>query len=103
MANPSKMCGDFDTGEWVIESIKPGRVGNAAPHLTLWIVARGINIGLHSRVYFSDEANKDDPVLKGLSQSDRATLIADRDTNDAAAYSFNIHLQGDSETVFFDV
>ena len=102
-ANWQRVAGDFDTGEWVIETIKPGRVGNAAPHLTLLIVARGINIGLHSRIYFSDEANEDDPVLKGLSPSDRATLIADPDTNDSATYSFNIHLQGGSETVFFDV
>ena len=51
---------DVDTGDCVFETIKPGRVpfkdGRLmAPHITVWIVARGINIGLHTRMYFADE------------------------------------------------
>jgi protocatechuate 3,4-dioxygenase alpha subunit len=51
---------DMETGECVFETIKPGRVpfpdGRLmAPHITVWIVARGINLGLHTRMYFGDE------------------------------------------------
>jgi protocatechuate 3,4-dioxygenase alpha subunit len=74
-----------------------------APHLTVWIVARGINIGLHTRMYFSDEetANAEDPVLMRIEQRERvSTLVAPRDGD---IYKFDIHLQGTNETVFFDI
>ena len=77
-----------------------------APHLNLWIVARGINIGLNTRMYFADEpeANARDPVLNLIEQADRrATLIADRETRDGKpVYRFDIRLQGEGETVFLD-
>ena len=103
---------DFNTGVYRFETIKPGRVlgrrgkGLMAPHLSLWIVARGINIGLQTRLYFSDEveANGEDPVLKLVEPSRRDTLIAQRSERDGTvAYTFDIHLQGERETVFFDV
>ena len=103
---------DFETGRWRLETVKPGRVparrtGLMAPHLSLWIVARGINIGLQTRMYFADEAeaNAEDPVL-GLIEQDRrrATLIAPRSERDGRPlYRFDIRLQGDGETVFLDV
>ena len=98
---------DMETGECLFETIKPGRVpvpdGRLmAPHITVWIVARGINIGLHTRMYFGDEeeANAEDPILARIEHRVRVpTLIAARigDT-----YNFDIHLQGEKETVFFD-
>ena len=99
---------DMTTGECVFETIKPGRVPfrdgrPQAPHITLWIVARGINIGLHTRMYFGDEgeANKADPILQRLEHQNRVpTLIAGRDGN---TYVFDVHLQGEKETVFFDI
>ncbi|SJM30974.1 protocatechuate 3,4-dioxygenase subunit alpha [Mesorhizobium delmotii] len=99
---------DMTTGECMFESIKPGRVPffdgrKMAPHLTVWIVARGINIGLHTRMYFSDEetANAEDPVLMRIEQRERvSTLVAPRDGD---IYKFDIHLQGINETVFFDI
>jgi protocatechuate 3,4-dioxygenase alpha subunit len=99
---------DMDTGECVFETIKPGRVpfrdGRLmAPHITFWIVARGINLGLHTRMYFADEeqANAEDPVLARIEHRLRVpTLIAQREGD---AYVFDIHLQGDKETVFFDI
>ena len=104
---------DFETGLWWFETIKPGRVPGRrghkmmAPHLNLWIVARGINIGLHTRMYFADEvaANAEDPVLRLIEHGERRkTLIAQRATRDGqVVYRFDIHLQGDDETVFFDV
>ncbi len=81
--------------------------GRWRPHVNLWIVARGINIGLNTRMYFADEAeaNADDPVLRLIEPEERRkTLIAPRATRDGqAVYRFDIHLQGDKETVFFDV
>jgi protocatechuate 3,4-dioxygenase alpha subunit len=78
-----------------------------APHLNLWIVARGINIGLHTRMYFDDEgdANASDPVLTLIEwESRRPTLIAKRSLGEAIpVYRFDIRLQGDGETVFFEI
>jgi protocatechuate 3,4-dioxygenase alpha subunit len=75
-----------------------------APHITFWIVARGINIGLHTRMYFDDEvaANAADPMLASIEHRQRVgTLIAKRDSE--GVFRFDIHLQGDHETVFFDM
>ncbi|MDX8523555.1 protocatechuate 3,4-dioxygenase subunit alpha [Mesorhizobium sp. MSK_1335] len=98
---------DMETGVCLFHTIKPGRVpfrdGRLmAPHITLWIVARGINIGLNTRLYFSDEetANAEDPILARIEHRLRVpTLIAERQGD---TYVFDIHLQGEKETVFFD-
>ena len=101
---------DFASGVFSFETIKPGPVPgpggrSLAPHLNLWLVARGINLGLNTRMYFGDEAaaNATDPVL-GLIDSDtrRQSLIAERGGS-APVYCFDIHLQGASETVFLDI
>ncbi|MBO6716884.1 MAG: protocatechuate 3,4-dioxygenase subunit alpha [Rhizobiaceae bacterium] len=99
---------DMTTGEFRFETIKPGRVpfkdGRLmAPHITFWIVARGINLGLSTRMYFEDEeaANAEDPVLARIEHRVRVpTLLAKKDGN---GYTFDIHLQGEKETVFFDI
>lgn len=95
---------DFETGVFRFDTIKPGSIGGA-PYLNLWIVARGINLGLHTRLYFADEdANAQDPVLSQLDPVRRATLIASRhDDNDLPLYRLDIRVQGENETVFFDV
>lgn len=100
--------GDMDTGEFVFETIKPGRVpfrdGRLmAPHVSFWIVARGINLGLNTRMYFSDEeqANAEDPILGRIEHRVRVpTLIGQRE---GETVTFDIHLQGDKETIFFDI
>lgn len=103
---------DFETGVYVFDTVKPGVVTgrngrDMAPHINLWIVARGINIGLHTRAYFSDEAaaNAADPVLNLIDPPGRReTLLAVRSQRDGkVVYTFDIHLQGAGETVFFDV
>jgi protocatechuate 3,4-dioxygenase, alpha subunit len=97
---------DMDTGIFKFETIKPGTVphssGNSqSPHITFWIVARGINLGLNTRMYFADEDNSNDPILKRIEHKERInTLLAIRNGN---TYNFDIHLQGESETVFFDI
>lgn len=102
--------GDMQTGEFLFETIKPGRApfrpGETrlmAPHILFWVVARGINIGLQTRMYFSDEeaANSEDPILARIEHRQRvATLIGQRDGN---TVRFDIRLQGEGETVFFDM
>ncbi len=107
---------DFETGVFSFETVKPGPVPETgpgttgrsqAPHLSLWLVARGINLGLSTRMYFGDEdeANSADAVLGRIdSAARRQTLIAARhDTGGLPVYRFDIHLQGASETVFFDI
>ncbi len=97
-----------ESGVYSFATIKPGRVPYVdgrlmAPHITFWIVARGINLGLQTRMYFGDEAeaNAMDPVLEKVRQPDRIeTLIAARKGN---VFGFDIRLQGDRETVFFDI
>lgn len=107
-----RVISDFDTGEWGFDTIKPGAVMGRngklmAPHLNFWIVSRGINIGLNTRMYFGDEesANAADPVINLIEwEKRRATLIAARSDRDGLpVYRFDIHLQGDNETVFFDI
>lgn len=100
---------DFDTGVWGFDTVKPGpvagRMGRVqAPHLNLWIVARGINIGLNTRMYFPEDAELHgaDPVLSLIEQRHRvATLIASRP--EPGKYRFDIRLQGEGETVFMDI
>lgn len=99
---------DLKTGLFAFETIKPGATalddGRAqAPHISVSIFARGINLHLVTRLYFSDEpdANAKDPVLGMVAPSRRGTLVAKK-TGDGA-YRFDIVLQGENETVFFDV
>ena len=104
-----RKAGDYDTGEWVFETVKPGAVPfkdgrMMAPHITFWVVARGINIGLQTRMFFPDEAgaNAQDPLLTRIEHQNRVpTLIAEK--TGEGAYRFDIRLQGDGETIFFDV
>jgi len=107
-----RACSDFESGIFTFETIKPGIVEgrggrSMAPHVNLWIVARGINIGLNTRMYFSDEtaANAADPVLNLIEwEVRRNTLIGQREERSGKRiYRFDIHLQGPQETVFFDV
>ena len=111
-----RSCTDFDSGVYRFDTIKPGLVAGRmsgqssrfmAPHINLWIVARGINLGLNTRLYFSDEAeaNAKDAVLNLIEwEARRQTLVAQREQLDGAVvYRFDIRLQGDGETVFFDI
>lgn len=102
----------FDAGsEWTVQTVKPGVVRNAAgvpmaPHINVSLFARGINIHLQTRLYFDDEAaaNAVDPVLNLIEQPQRReTLIAKRcEVDGKPAYRFDIRIQGEGETVFFD-
>ncbi|THD72993.1 protocatechuate 3,4-dioxygenase subunit alpha [Thalassobius vesicularis] len=96
-----------DTGEFTLRTVKPGKTpmrggGFQAPHIALWIVARGINIGLQTRIYFEDEDNSADPLLSRIEQRNRVDTLIAKKTGDGQ-YRFDIRLQGDDETVFLDM
>ncbi|TMA23921.1 MAG: protocatechuate 3,4-dioxygenase subunit alpha [Deltaproteobacteria bacterium] len=99
-------------GEYRFTTIKPGRVpgpGGApqAPHLNLTIFARGLLRQLTTRIYFADEpSNETDPVLAAVTDpAARRTLFAARQdgSSQTALYRFDVILQGEGETAFFDV
>lgn len=103
-------CATAQGGSFSFTTLKPGRVpgrGNAlqAPHVLLGVFARGILKRVVTRLYFADEAqaNAEDPVLESVDRARRPTLIAAREDGDIPVYRFEIRLQGDGETVFFDV
>ena len=71
-----------------------------APHIVVGVLARGLLKRVATRLYFPDEAeaNAADPILAGLSEAERATLVAEHEDG---ALRFDIRLQGDRETTFF--
>lgn len=102
-----RFAADKDTGEFTLRTIKPGSVKGRngqvfAPHISIWIVARGINIGLNTRIYFDDEDNSADPLLARIEQRPRVDTLIAKKTGDGT-YRFDILLQGEGETVFLDL
>ena len=104
--------GRFGTGtdpesRFIFSTIKPGRVDEKqAPHINVIVFMRGMLLHAYTRIYFSDEAeaNARDPVLQSVPEEHRATLIAEREETPAGpVYRLDIRMQGDEETVFFDV
>jgi len=95
--------------EFRFRTIKPGSVdGVQAPHINVVLFMRGLLCHLYTRIYFGDEpaANVGDPVLARIAEARRESLIASPSgtTSDGLAlYRFDIHMQGERETVFFDV
>jgi len=96
-------------GVCVFETVKPGRIPNGdgttqAPHINVTLFARGLGKPLRTRVYFSGEvANTDDRVLALIPANRRETLLAQQVAGQANAWAIEIHLQGEAETVFFDL
>ena len=88
----------------VVRKPEPGAGPNGqaqAPHLNVTVFARGLLKQAQTRIYFPDEeaANARDPVFLLVPSEDRHTLIAQ---DQGALLRFDIHLQGEDETVFFD-
>jgi protocatechuate 3,4-dioxygenase, alpha subunit len=103
-------CGTDPNGDYAFDTIRPGQVPDPdgklqAPHLLLAIFARGMLLHNYTRIYFDGEAaNAADSVLALVPADRRATLIAARKPgNGSAVYGFDVRLQGDDETVFFDI
>ena len=95
-------------GTFAFDTVKPGRVPGPngamqAPHIVVAIHMRGILQHLFTRIYFADEAsNAEDPILKLVPADRRDTLIAKRD-GAGGAYKISFRIQGNRETVFFDI
>jgi len=98
---------DGETGLFTLRTIRPGpvRLPNGAlqaPHIALWLVARGINTGLATRIYFEDQDNGTDPLLTRIEMRPRVDTLIARKTGEGT-YRFDIRLQGPGETVFLDL
>ncbi|HEX7885345.1 MAG TPA: protocatechuate 3,4-dioxygenase subunit alpha [Phenylobacterium sp.] len=99
-------CSTGPDGVFRFRTLRPGRApgpGNSlqAPHIAVGVLGRGLLKRLVTRIYFEDEtSNADDPILALVPETRRSTLIARRD---GAAWRFDIRLQGEAETVFFDI
>ena len=93
-------CPTDGDGRWEIVTRKPAAEGGEAPHVAVAVFARGLLDRVPTRIYFGDEAaaNEADPLLSSLEPARRETLIA---SAEPGGYRFDIHLQGDHETVFF--
>jgi protocatechuate 3,4-dioxygenase alpha subunit len=103
-------CSTNADGGYSFHTTKPGAViGPAnkpqAPHVLLAIYARGMTRQMVTRIYFEDEAaNAADPIPALIPADRRPTLIAKREQSAGdAVFRFDVHLQGNRETVFFDV
>ncbi len=101
--------GTVNGGRYEFLTVKPGsfpgRDGQAqAPYINVRIFARGMLIHAYTRLYFSDEAlNESDSVLNAIEPARRPTLIAmKQDVAGLPTYRFDIHMQGENETVFFE-
>jgi protocatechuate 3,4-dioxygenase, alpha subunit len=100
-------CPTDPGGRFELHTVKPAGVPTTdatpqAPHIALAVFARGMLRQVQTRVYFEDEteANAADPLLTAVDSGRRRTLVAART---ADGYRFDVHLQGDDETVFLDV
>jgi protocatechuate 3,4-dioxygenase alpha subunit len=91
-------------GVYTFNTIKPGGRNGAAPYVNVYVFARGMLLHAMTRIYFEDEtANETDPVLGAVTVERRSTLIATRvASNGVPTYRFDIYIQGEQETVFFD-
>jgi len=97
-------------GVYGFDTIKPGPVPGPngkmqAPHIVVCIFSRGMLRQIYTRLYFSDEAaNSADPILNLVPADRRPTLIAHKQSGKGQpAYRFDIRVQGENETVFFDI
>jgi protocatechuate 3,4-dioxygenase, alpha subunit len=91
---------------FTFKTVKPASVNGEAPHIDVIVFMRGLLLHLHTRLYFSDEiaANLTDELLNSVEKNRRNTLIANKiEVDGAVFYEFDIYLQGEKETVFFDI
>lgn len=98
--------GTLAGNHYLFETVKPGAAAGQAPFINVCVTMRGLLVHTFTRIYFDDEleANAQDAVLASVPSGRRATLLARRETTGAGVvYRFDVHMQGDRETVFFDL
>ncbi|QXJ19473.1 protocatechuate 3,4-dioxygenase subunit alpha [Actinomadura graeca] len=93
-------CGTDPAGGFWFTTVKPGATGGGAPYIAVLVFARGLLKPVATRLYFPEDeaAHEGDPLLAEVPAERRPTLIAEPDGE--RAYRFDVHLQGDRETVF---
>lgn len=91
-------------GRYEFRTIKPGGRDGSAAYINVHVFARGMLVHALTRIYFPDEpGNVDDPALNAVEPGRRHTLVAAREgAGDARGYRFDIRIQGEDETVFFN-
>ena len=102
----ARIVTDFKTGEYQLKTIRPGNKINtdeslSASYITFWIVARGMNRPLITRMYFLENDLKNDLMLNSTKFEDRLNTLIPY-TEDNKNFIFNIYLQGKKETIFFE-
>lgn len=104
----NQLFGRFGTGtdaqnRFIFSTIKPKSIDGQAPYLSVIVFMRGQLIHSYTRIYFSDEPelNATDEVLNAVPADRKNTLIAEKKSSDV--YEFNINMQGENETVFFEI
>jgi len=97
-------------GNYSFDTVKPGAVAGPggqpqAQHIVFCIFSRGMLRQIYTRLYFSDEeANAGDPILTLVPADRRGTLVAHKSMRgELPIYRFDIRVQGENETVFFDI
>jgi protocatechuate 3,4-dioxygenase, alpha subunit len=102
-------CATDANGAFRFDTVKPGAIQGRdgkhhAPHINVTVFARGMLVHAFTRMYFDDDPLEMDPTLTLVDASRRGTLVGARSVDDAGrvVYQWDIHLQGDRETVFFD-
>lgn len=99
--------GTLPQNHYMFDTVKPGIAApGQAPFINVCVTMRGLLVHTFTRIYFDDEAeaNSRDAVLASVPAERRATLIAKREmTGAGTVYRFDIHMQGEHETVFFDL
>ncbi|MCQ0033511.1 protocatechuate 3,4-dioxygenase subunit alpha [Burkholderia glumae] len=92
---------------FIVRTVKPAATDAGAPHVDVTVMMRGVLTHAFTRLYFEDEteANAADAVLASVPAARRGTLMARREAgeNGVVVYRFDIRMQGDHETVFFDL
>ncbi|QJP70609.1 protocatechuate 3,4-dioxygenase subunit alpha [Burkholderia glumae] len=92
---------------FIVRTVKPAATDAGAPHVDVTVMMRGVLTHAFTRLYFEDEteANAADAVLASVPAARRGTLMARREAgeNGVVVYRFDIRMQGDQETVFFDL
>jgi protocatechuate 3,4-dioxygenase, alpha subunit len=96
--------GTSNDSSFTFTTIKPKAINGQAPFIGVIIMMRGSLHHLHTRLYFSDENNQQDSLLNSIPQDRRNSLIANKlQKNNQVFYEFNIRMQGENETIFFEI
>jgi protocatechuate 3,4-dioxygenase alpha subunit len=101
-------CPTDASGAFSFDTIKPGAIERGdgvryAPHVNVTVFARGMLSHAFTRIYFGDDPLDSDPTLALVEPDRRRTLVAERRSDGGlVVYRWDIHLQGEPETVFFD-